>query len=123
MTNCPATSGPVRQLRWLRQPEQASTLRRIASGGSAGFSSGPVAGCLIQLMAQRQGLIRAEDLRADRAQLVRPLLIRFRGHPVLGLPPPAGGLSLLQAPRLLSERHLVSRRMGIAPSASRPQPG
>ena len=98
----------------LRQPELASTLRRIASGGAAGFYSGPVAGSLIQLMAQRQGLIRADDLRAYRAQLVRPLLIRFRGHPVLGLPPPAGGLSLLQALRLLEPLDLAPGGSGSA---------
>ncbi len=99
--------------RW-RQPELASTLRRIAAEGAAGFYSGPVAGALLTLMVQRQGLIGANDLRAYRAQMVRPLLIRFRGHPVLSLPPPAGGLSLLQALRLLEPLDLAPGGSGSA---------
>ncbi|MEB3168209.1 MAG: gamma-glutamyltransferase [Synechococcaceae cyanobacterium] len=98
----------------LRQPELASTLQRIAATGAAGFYSGPVAGALLKLMEQRQGLIRAQDLRDYRAQLVRPLLIRFRGHPVLSLPPPAGGLSLLQALRLLDPLDLAPGGSGSA---------
>ena len=91
----------------LRQPELASTLRRIAAEGAAGFYSGPVARTLVTLMERRGGLMRAEDLRSYQAQLVRPLLILFRGHPVLSLPPPAGGLSLLQALRLLEPLDLA----------------
>lgn len=98
----------------LRQPELASTLRRIAAEGAAGFYRGPVAGALVTLMDQRQGLITANDLRTYRAQLVRPLQIRFRGHPVLSLPPPAGGLSLLQALRLLEPLDLAPGGSGSA---------
>jgi gamma-glutamyltranspeptidase/glutathione hydrolase len=85
----------------LRQRELAATLRRIASAGEAGFYAGPVADALVALMRQRGGLIDAADLRAYRAQLVQPLAIRFRGHPVLAVPPPAGGLTLLQLLRLV----------------------
>ncbi len=85
----------------LRQRELAATLRRIASAGEAGFYAGPVADALVALMRQRGGLIDAADLRAYRAQLVLPLAIRFRGHPVLAVPPPAGGLTLLQLLRLV----------------------
>jgi gamma-glutamyltranspeptidase/glutathione hydrolase len=98
----------------LRQPALASTLRRIAAEGAAGFYSGPVARTLVTLMEQRGGFIRAVDLRSYRAQLVRPLLIRFRGHPVLSLPPPAGGLSLLQALRLLEPLDLAPGGSGSA---------
>ena len=80
----------------LRQAELAATLRRIASVGEGGFYGGPVAEALVALMRQRGGLIDAADLRAYRARMVVPLAIRFRGHPVLAVPPPGGGLSLLQ---------------------------
>ena len=85
----------------LRQPQLAATLRRIAAHGEAGFYQGPVAEALLALMRSRDGLIEADDLRAYRARLVEPLAIRFRGHPVLAVPPPGGGLSLLQLLRLL----------------------
>ncbi len=85
----------------LRQRPLAATLRRIAAHGEAGFYDGPVAQSLLALMRQRGGWIDAADLRGYRAQLVEPLAIRFRGHPVLAAPPPAGGLSLLQLLRLV----------------------
>jgi gamma-glutamyltranspeptidase/glutathione hydrolase len=85
----------------LRQRELASTLRRIAADGEAGFYDGPVAAALVELMRQRGGWIDAADLRGYRAKLVTPLTIQFRDHPVLAVPPPAGGLSLLQLLRLV----------------------
>ena len=85
----------------LRQPALAATLRRIAAQGEAGFYQGPVAEALLALMRRGGGLIEADDLRAYRARLVQPLAIRFQGHPVLSVPPPGGGLSLLQLLRLL----------------------
>ena len=85
----------------LRQGELAATLRRIASEGERGFYEGPVAEALLALMRARGGLIDAQDLRGYRARLVEPLAVRFRGHPVLSMPPPGGGLSVLQLLRLV----------------------
>jgi gamma-glutamyltranspeptidase/glutathione hydrolase len=85
----------------LRQPELARTLRRIAAQGHWGFYAGPVAQALTGMMGQRGGLITAADLLAYRAQLVAPLHRRFQGHPILSMPPPGGGLTLLQLLALL----------------------
>jgi gamma-glutamyltranspeptidase/glutathione hydrolase len=85
----------------LRQPALAATLRRIAAQGEAGFYQGPVAEALLALMRRGGGLIEADDLRGYRARLVQPLAIEFQGHPVLAVPPPGGGLTLLQLLRLL----------------------
>ena len=92
----------------LRQPALAATLERIAHQGEAGFYAGPTARALLDLMARGGGLIRATDLRRYRARAMSPLMIRFRGQPVLGLPPPAGGLTLLQLLRLLEPFDLAS---------------
>ena len=80
----------------LRQPLLARTLRRIATEGETGFSSGPTARALADVMASGGGLITAADLRRYRARLEAPLERRFRGHPILTMPPPGGGLTLLQ---------------------------
>jgi gamma-glutamyltranspeptidase/glutathione hydrolase len=85
----------------LRQRQLAATLRRIAAHGEAGFYEGRVAQALEALMRQRGGWIDAADLSGYRAELVTPLAIDFRGHPVLAVPPPAGGVSLLQLLRLV----------------------
>jgi len=98
----------------LRQPELAATLRRIARQGEAGFYRGPVAAALENLMRQRGGLIRSADLAAYRAELVRPLAGRFAGHPLLVMPPPGGGLTLLQLLGLLDPADLVASGAGSA---------
>ena len=103
----------------LRQPQLAATLRRIALQGEAGFYRGPVADALVRLMAERGGLISAADLRAYRAELVRPVQASFRGYPLLSMPPPGGGLSLLQLLQLLEPFDLEVSGAGSALTAHR----
>ena len=98
----------------LRQPHLAATLHRIARQGEAGFYRGPVAAALVNLMRQRGGLIASADLAAYRAQLVRPLTGRFAGHPLLSMPPPGGGLTLLQLLGLLDPADLAAKGAGSA---------
>ena len=100
----------------LRQPELAATLRGIARQREAGFYRGPVAAALVNLMRQRGGLIRSSDLSAYRAELVRPLAGRFRDHPVLSMPPPGGGLTLVQLLGLLDPADLAVSGAGSAAS-------
>jgi len=100
----------------LRQPQLAATLRGIARRGEAGFYRGPVAAALVNLMRQRGGLIRSSDLSAYRAELVRPLAGRFRDHPVLSMPPPGGGLTLVQLLGLLDPADLAASGAGSAAS-------
>jgi gamma-glutamyltranspeptidase/glutathione hydrolase len=52
-------------------------------------------------MRRQGGLIRADDLSDYRARLVTPLVGRFRDHPVVTMPPPSSGLTLLQLLALL----------------------
>ncbi len=101
----------------LRQPQLAATLRRIAREREAGFYQGPVAQALVTLMARGGGLISAADLRRYRAELVRPVRVSFRGHPVLSMPPPGGGLSLLQLLKLLEPLDLEASGAGSAATA------
>ena len=113
----PPPPSPLRALQpgeTLRQPALAATLRRIARYGEAGFYRGPVAAALVALMQQRGGLIRSADLAAYRAQLVQPLAASFRGHPVVAMPPPGGGLTLLQLLGLLEPFDLAASGAGSA---------
>ena len=103
----------------LRQPLLASTLRRVARDGEAGFYRGPVADALVRLMRQRGGLIRQADLSAYRAELVRPIAGRFRGHVVLSMPPPGGGLTLLQLLGLIEPFDLQTSGAGSAATLHR----
>lgn len=85
----------------LRQPDLAVTLERIARSGEAGFYRGDTAAALVRQMLSGGGLIQTSDLERYRARPVQPLMIRFHGSPVLGLPPPAGGVTVLQQLLLL----------------------
>ena len=105
---------PLQPGQRLIQPQLATSLERIARGGNAGFYAGPTAKALTALMAQGGGLITAADLSAYRARPVTPLQIHFRGHPVLALPPPSGGLTLLQLLRLLEPNDLQSTGLNSA---------
>jgi gamma-glutamyltranspeptidase/glutathione hydrolase len=103
----------------LRQPELAATLRRIAHRREAGFYQGPVAAALVDLMRRRGGLIRTADLAAYRPELVRPVAGRFRGQPLLAMPPPGGGLTLLQLLALIEPFDLQISGAGSAASLHR----
>mgnify|MGYP002654496683 CR=1 FL=1 len=107
---------PLQPGEQLVQPELAATLERIARGGNAGFYRGPVAVAVLRLMRSDDGLISAADLQAYRARPVMPLRISFRGHPVLGMPPPAGGLTLLLLLRLLEPFNLAATGLNSAAS-------
>ncbi len=100
----------------LRQGELAASLRRIAAEGERGFYTGPVADALVGAMERGGGLIRHDDLRAYRARLVRPLRRQFRGHPVLTMPPPGGGLTLLQLLGILEPFDLAATGLNSAAS-------
>jgi gamma-glutamyltranspeptidase/glutathione hydrolase len=68
-------------------------------------------------MRQRGGLIRHADLIGYRAQLVRPLQVRFQGHPVLTMPPPSGGgVTLVQLLQVLEPMPLA--QLGLNGAAS-----
>ena len=100
----------------LRQGELAASLRRIAAEGERGFYTGPVADALVGAMERGGGLITHADLRAYRARLVRPLRGEFRGHPVLSMPPPGGGLTLLQLLGILEPFDLAATGLNSAAS-------
>lgn len=103
-----------------RQPQLAASLTRIAEQGEQGFYRGPIADSLVALMGQRGGLIRQADLDGYRAQLVRPLQVRFQGHPVLTMPPPSGGgVSLVQLLQVLEPMPLAQLGLNSAASLHR----
>ena len=93
---------PYRPGERLRQPLLATTLRRIAARGEAGFYAGPVADRLVSLMRSRGGLITAADLSRYRARPLAPLIGDWRGQAVIAMPPPSsGGVTLIQLLNLL----------------------
>jgi gamma-glutamyltranspeptidase/glutathione hydrolase len=86
-----------------RDPELAAVLRRVSELGPPGFYEGPVAETLARAMKDNGGLITQADLLAYRAKWRQPIEFDYRGHHVVGMPPPSSGaLTMAMIAHLLS---------------------
>ncbi len=86
----------------LIQIELAQTLKRIRDKGAKGFYAGKTAKLLVAEMKRRNGLISRKDLKAYRAKNRTPLGFTYRGHQIIGFPPPSsGGIILAQTLKML----------------------
>lgn len=86
-----------------RDPDLAAVLRKIAAQGPAGFYKGPVAQALAIAMKKGGGLVTAEDLAAYKAKWRTPFEYEYRGHKVIGMPPPSsGGITMAMIAHVLS---------------------
>jgi gamma-glutamyltranspeptidase/glutathione hydrolase len=79
-------------------PDQARTLRRIASEGRSGFYAGPVAAAMVAAAAETGGVLTLADFSDYRVQELAPLIGSIgKGRTVITMPPPSsGGIVLLQ---------------------------
>ncbi len=100
----------VRQGDVLRNPAYADSLRRIAAQGPAGLLTGPIARDLVA--KTREGLagsLTTADLAGyrpvEREVLCRP----YRAYRVCSVPPPAGGVGVLEILGLLERTDIASR--------------
>ena len=100
----------------LRQPDLASSLRRIAEHGRAGFYAGPVAISVVGAVQQRGGVMTSADLEAYRSVEREPVRGTYRGYEVISFPPPSsGGVVLLQMLSML-QRHELAEGYGASRS-------
>jgi len=89
--------GALRTGEIFRQPELATTLRRIQRGGRSGFYGGETAGLIVAEMKRAGGLLTATDLASYEPVWREPLGDSWRGYRVLSAPPPSsGGIAVLQ---------------------------
>ncbi len=85
----------------VRNPELATTLRRIAAEGRKGFYEGETARRLVARMNEGGHPVTLEDLAAYAPNWRRPLCTVYRGRAVLSAPPPQGGMQVLHSLKLL----------------------
>src|SRR5688500_2048730 len=83
----------------LKQPDLARSLERIAAEGPAGFYEGETALLLEKEMKANGGLITREDLKKYQAKQRAPIRGTYRGHEVIGMPPPSSGGTSVQLMR------------------------
>ncbi|MGE6462292.1 gamma-glutamyltransferase [Pseudoalteromonas tetraodonis] len=87
-----ATAGAL-----FKQPELATTLKRIRDEGQDGFYQGETAAIIAKFMHQHGGIINQDDLKRYRAKSRTPIKANWNGYQVLTSPPPSsGGIAILQ---------------------------
>lgn len=93
----------------LKQPGLARTLRLIAEHGPDWFYRGEFAEKVDAWMRASGGVLRKEDFAAYTAKLREPLRTTYRGHEILGFPPPSsGGVHVAQILSMLEVHDLAA---------------
>jgi gamma-glutamyltranspeptidase/glutathione hydrolase len=98
------------------QPALGATLQTLAAYGPAALYGGDVGRRLAEGLATLGAALSLEDLEAHRADLLPPLLGRFRDLDVRVVPPNSQGFVLLQILAL-------AERLGIDPDPAGPDAG
>lgn len=96
----------------MRLPDLARSLARIRDQGADGFYKGETARLIAAEMRRGGGIITEEDLALYRARERTPVTGTYRGHEIIGMPPPSSGgvavvtmLNILEAYDLASMGH------------------
>jgi gamma-glutamyltranspeptidase / glutathione hydrolase len=79
-----------------RNPDLARTYQMIAAGGRDAFYDGPISQTIDAYFKRIGGWLSAEDLREHQAEWVEPLVTKYRGVDVYGMPANTQGLATLQ---------------------------
>ncbi|UCE24497.1 MAG: gamma-glutamyltransferase, partial [Candidatus Zixiibacteriota bacterium] len=89
-----------------RQPALAHTLSRLAAQGVEDFYQGELARDIANDMRECGGLLTEDDLNAlELPKEWNPISTTFRGHRVVTVPPPGGGLQVLQCLSVFEQLH------------------
>lgn len=112
----------------LKQPDLAKTYRSIATQGIGWFYNGPFAVLTAGWMARNGGLMTSADFILYQALIREPLVTTYRGHTVIGFPPPSSGgvhvaqiLNILESfdlktmgPQSADAVHVIAEAMKLA---------
>jgi gamma-glutamyltranspeptidase/glutathione hydrolase len=78
-----------------RNPELATTLRRIGEHGKDGFYKGPTAEAMLKLSREQHGFLEADDLAGFQPEWIEPVSTTYRGWTVWEMPPNGQGIAAL----------------------------
>jgi gamma-glutamyltranspeptidase/glutathione hydrolase len=99
---------PRRMGEVVRNPDLAATLRTIARDGAEALHSGEIARRIADDMRRHGGLLTEADLAGSKVTENPPLRVPYRGF-TLSLPaPPAGGIVVAEALRILERFDLAA---------------
>ena len=105
---------PVQPGDTVKNPELATTLRKIATGGAEVFYSGEIASAIADAFAQQgNAWLTKADLASYQAVLREPVQGTYRGYTIVTLPPPSsGGLTLIELLNVLEGYDLAKLGRG-----------
>ena len=112
---------PLAEGDWLVQPDLTKTLKRIAAKGPDAFYRGPIARAIVKAQQRARselgeagkGRMTPDDLAQYAVAIRHPLIGRYRGWTLAGMPPPSsGGLTLMQMLGLLERFPLGDASQG-----------
>ena len=84
------------------QDDLAETLERIQEEGKDGFYEGKTARLIADFMKKNGGIITRKDLEKYAAVEREPIRGTYRGHEIIGMPPPSsGGVVIVQMLNIL----------------------
>ena len=75
----------------VRNAAYAETLETIVRDGPDAFYRGPIGAAICEDMRARDGFLSMDDLRGYRTNDMAPLRASYRGHEIIGPPPPCSG--------------------------------
>ncbi len=84
-----------------RNADLASSLRRVAAHGCAGFYDGPTAEAILAISRQMGGTMTSDDLMSFAPEWVAPISTNYRGWDVYELPPNTQGIAALMMLNLM----------------------
>jgi gamma-glutamyltranspeptidase / glutathione hydrolase len=91
----------------LIQKDLGATLKRMRDNGQKGFYEGKTADLIVAEMKRKNGIISLNDLKNYQAKSRIPLSFNYKGHQVIGFPPPSsGGIILAQLMKMVENRNL-----------------
>ncbi|HUQ96968.1 MAG TPA: gamma-glutamyltransferase, partial [Chitinophagaceae bacterium] len=91
----------------LKQPDLATTLKRIRDNGQAGFYEGETAKLIIAEMKRGTGLINEIDLKNYTAKWRPAHQFQYKGYTVVSMPmPSSGGVLLHQMLKMVEDKPL-----------------
>ena len=82
-----------------KNPELANSLEIIAKTKGEGIYSGTLAKAIVKAVAEHKsnpGLLSLDDLKSYKPMRRKPICIPYRNFRICGMPPPAGGSTVLQ---------------------------